>query len=56
MGLMNSVFREYLDKFVIVFLDDIFFYYKLEKEHEKHLCLSFSGIERTSVICQTKQV
>jgi hypothetical protein len=34
MCLMNGVFREYLDKFVIVFLDDILIYYKSEEEHE----------------------
>jgi hypothetical protein len=37
MCLMNGVFREYLDKFVIVFLDDILIYSKSEEEHEKHL-------------------
>jgi hypothetical protein len=37
MFLMNGVFREYLDKFVIVFLDDILVYSKLEEEHEHHL-------------------
>jgi hypothetical protein len=37
MCLMNGVFIEYLDKFVIVFLDDIFICSKSEKEHEKHL-------------------
>jgi hypothetical protein len=36
MCLMNGVFREYLDKFVIVFLDDITIYYKLEEDHENH--------------------
>jgi hypothetical protein len=35
--LMNGVFREYLEKFVIVFLDDILVYSKLEEEHEQHL-------------------
>jgi hypothetical protein len=35
--LMNGVFREYLDKFVIVFLDDILIYSKSEEEHEHHL-------------------
>jgi hypothetical protein len=37
MFLMNGVFRDYLDKFVIVFLDDILVYSKSEEEHEKHL-------------------
>jgi hypothetical protein len=37
MCLMNGVFREYLDKFVIVFLDDILVYSKSEEEHEFHL-------------------
>jgi hypothetical protein len=37
MCLMNGVFREYLDKFIIVFLDDIVIYSKLEEEHEHHL-------------------
>jgi hypothetical protein len=37
MCLMNGVLRDYLDKFVIVFLDDILVYSKLEEEHEKHL-------------------
>jgi hypothetical protein len=34
---MNGVFREYLDKFVIVFLDDILVYSKSEEEREHHL-------------------
>ena len=37
MCLMNVVFIEYLDKFVIVFLDDILVYYKSWEENEKHL-------------------
>ena len=35
--LMNGIFREYLDKFVIVFLDDILIYSESEEYHEKHL-------------------
>jgi hypothetical protein len=37
MCLMNGVFRDYLDKFVIVFLDDILVYSKTKEEHEQHL-------------------
>ncbi|KAL0560668.1 hypothetical protein IC582_001078 [Cucumis melo] len=37
MDLMNRVFREFLDTFVIVFIDDILIYSKTETEHEEHL-------------------
>ena len=39
MCLMNGVFMKYLDKFVIVFLDDILIYSKTKEEHEEHLIL-----------------
>jgi hypothetical protein len=39
MNMMNKVFMEFLDKFVIVFIDDILIYSKSNKEHEKHLRL-----------------
>jgi hypothetical protein len=39
MCLMNGIFRNYLDKFVIVFLDDILIYSKSEEENEHHLRL-----------------
>nr|GFB54832.1 putative reverse transcriptase domain-containing protein [Tanacetum cinerariifolium] len=35
--LVNRVCKPYLDKFVIVFIDDILIYLKDEKEHEEHL-------------------
>ncbi|WVZ97447.1 LOW QUALITY PROTEIN: hypothetical protein U9M48_042985 [Paspalum notatum var. saurae] len=37
MNLINKVFMEYLDKFVVVFIDDILIYSKTEEEHEEHL-------------------
>ena len=39
MCLMNGVFKKYLDKFVIVFLDDILVYSKTQEEHKEHLRL-----------------
>nr|GEZ70226.1 putative reverse transcriptase domain-containing protein [Tanacetum cinerariifolium] len=39
MDLMNQVCKPYLDKFVIVFIDDILIYSKSKKEHEEHLTL-----------------
>ena len=37
MAFMNRVFRPYLDRFVIVFIDDILIYSATPKEHEQHL-------------------
>jgi hypothetical protein len=39
MYMMNKVFMEYLDKFVMVFIDDILVYSNSEEEHEGHHCL-----------------
>ena len=37
MALMNGMFRPYLDKFVIVFIDDILVYSRSKQEHQQHL-------------------
>jgi hypothetical protein len=39
MYMMNKVFMEYLDKFIVVFIDDILVYSRSEEEHEGHLSL-----------------
>ncbi|GKA41188.1 putative reverse transcriptase domain-containing protein [Tanacetum coccineum] len=39
MDLMNRVYRPYLNKFVIVFIDDILIYSKTKEEHDAHLRL-----------------
>jgi hypothetical protein len=39
MYLMNKVFMEYLDKFVVVFIDDILIFSKNEEEYDEHLRL-----------------
>ncbi|GJU64567.1 reverse transcriptase domain-containing protein [Tanacetum coccineum] len=39
MDLMNRVYKPYLDKFIIVFIDDILIYSKMKEDHEVHLGL-----------------
>jgi hypothetical protein len=39
MYLMNKVFMEYIDKFVVVFIDDILVFSKHKEEHEEHMRL-----------------
>ena len=39
MSMMNKVFMEFLDKFVVVFIDDILVCSKNEEEHKEHLRL-----------------
>jgi hypothetical protein len=45
MYLMNKVFMEYLDKFVVVFINDILVYSRSEEEHEDHLCLVLQKLQ-----------
>ncbi len=37
MDLMNSIFHPYLDRFIVVFIDDILVYPKNREEHDEHL-------------------
>nr|GEU60819.1 putative reverse transcriptase domain-containing protein [Tanacetum cinerariifolium] len=49
MYLMNRVCRVYLDKFVIVFIDDILIYSKSKEEHEVHLKIILELLEKEKV-------
>jgi hypothetical protein len=42
--LTNKVFMEYLDKFVVVFIDDILVYSRSQEEHEEHLRLALQKL------------
>ncbi|WVZ57271.1 hypothetical protein U9M48_007676 [Paspalum notatum var. saurae] len=46
MYLMNKVFMEYLDKFVVVFIDDILVFSINEEEHEKHLRMLYAKLSK----------
>ena len=45
MKLMNRVFHDYLDKFIIVFIDDIVVYSKTREDHETYLRLAFERLQ-----------
>jgi len=49
MYLMNKVFMEYLDMFVVVFIDDILVYSKNEEEHEEHLRLGLQMLRENQL-------
>jgi hypothetical protein len=42
---MNKVFMEYLDMFVVVFIDDILVYWRSEEGHEEHLRLALQKLQ-----------
>ena len=44
MNMMNKVFMEFLDKFVVVFIDDILVYSNNEEEHKEHLHLVLENL------------
>ena len=46
MDLMNRVFRDYPDQFVVVFINDILIYSKSMEEHEEHLRLVLDRLQR----------
>jgi hypothetical protein len=45
MDLMNKAFMEYLDKFIVVFIDGILVYSKSEEGHEEHLYLVLQKLQ-----------
>ena len=50
MDLMNRVFRPYLNRFVIIFIDDILVYSRSELEHERHLCLVLQNLRQSCML------
>jgi hypothetical protein len=44
MNVMNKVFMEYLDRFIVVFIDDILIHSKSERDHEEHLRLALQKL------------
>ena len=55
MDLMNRVFKDFLDKFVVVFIDDILVYSKTEEEHEEHLRLTLQTLKEKQLYAKFKK-
>ena len=45
MDLMNRVFGQFIDRFVIVFIDDILMYSRFRKEHKQHLRMMLQTLQ-----------
>ena len=54
--MMNDFFLEYLDHFVVIYLNDILIYSKNEKKHEHHVYLVLEKITRTRTLCQAREI
>ena len=49
MCLMNNVMYRYLDKFVVVFIDNILIYSKSEEEHKEHLKIVLQELQEHQI-------
>ena len=56
MDFMNRVFKKYLDKFVIIFIDDILIYSKTKEDHAEASEYSSRDFEEREVVCKIFQV
>ncbi len=53
--LMNQVLRKYLEKFILVYLDDIIIYFKTFEEHKEHVKLVFEALRAASLMMKPKK-
>ena len=54
--MMNDIFWEYLDHFVVIYLDDILIYSKNEKEHEHHVHLVLKKLQERGLYASRRNI
>ena len=52
---MNKLFREYLDEFIVVYIDDILIYSKTFYEHMKHIEIVFKILQEAELMIKLKK-
>jgi len=55
MHLMNVTFKDYLDDFIIVFLDDILIFSKTLEEHKKHVALALDRLRKSKLYAKASK-
>ena len=53
--LMNDVFREFLDQFVVIYLDDVLIFSKTQEEHEKHVRLVLEKLKTAGLYAKLEK-
>ena len=51
----NDIFREHLDDFVVIYLDDIFIFSKNEEEHERHVRLVLENLRQRGLYAKLEK-
>ncbi|KAH9716733.1 Endonuclease [Citrus sinensis] len=55
MDLVNKVFKDYLDKFIVVFIDDILVYSRSKEEHAEHLRITLQTLKEKQLYAKLKK-
>ena len=55
MDMMNKVLHDYLDQFIVVFIDDILIYSKTLKEHKEHIRMALERLRREKLYAKLEK-